>query len=161
MAGVRGGSDGNSDREAAFAQLRQITAAVDVPVTADLEGGYGLAPGDLVDAMLAAGAVGCNIEDTDHANGNGLLEAEAQAAYLAGIRAEADQQGVRVVLNARIDAIIRHPQRDAATALAEVLRRARLYFEAGVEVLILGSVSADPRHLDMLCERVLPEIRRG
>jgi 2-methylisocitrate lyase-like PEP mutase family enzyme len=54
MAGVRGGSDGNSDREAAFAQLRQITAAVDVPVTADLEGGYGLAPGDLVDAMLAA-----------------------------------------------------------------------------------------------------------
>src|ERR1700676_3091048 len=133
MAGVRGGSDDNSDREAAFAQLRQITAAVDVPVTADLEGGYGLAPGDLVDAMLAAGAVGCNIEDTDHANGHGLLEAEAQAAYLAGIRAEADQQGVRVVLNARIDAIIRHPQRDAAAALAEVLRRARLYFEAGVD----------------------------
>jgi hypothetical protein len=52
MAAVRGGSDDNRDREAAFAQLRQITAAVDVPVTADLEGGYGLAPGDLVDALL-------------------------------------------------------------------------------------------------------------
>jgi len=155
MAGVRGGSDGNSDREAAFAQLRQITAAVDVPVTADLEGGYGLAPGDLVEAMLAAGAVGCNIEDTDHANGNGLLEAEAQAAYLAGIRAEADQQGVRVVLNARIDAIIRHPQRDAATALPEVLRRARLYFEAGVDCVYPISLR-DP----VLVSHVVKELRR-
>src|SRR5205807_5101740 len=44
MAGARGGSDDNGDREAAFAQLRQITGAVDVPVTADLEGGYDLAP---------------------------------------------------------------------------------------------------------------------
>ena len=155
MAGVRGGSDGNSDREAAFAQLRQITAAVDVPVTADLEGGYGLAPGDLVDGMLAAGAVGCNIEDTDHANGNGLLEAEAQAAYLAGIRAEADQQGVRVVLNARIDAIIRHPQRDAATAMAEVLRRARLYFEAGVDCVYPIGLR-DP----MLVSHVVKELGR-
>src|ERR1700677_830964 len=48
MASARGGTDDNRDRAAAFAQLRQITAAVDVPVTADLEGGYGFAPGDLV-----------------------------------------------------------------------------------------------------------------
>jgi 2-methylisocitrate lyase-like PEP mutase family enzyme len=87
MAAAPGGSDGNRDREAAFAQLRQITAAVDVPVTADLEGGYDLAPGDLVDALLDAGAVGCNIEDTDHATGDRLLDAEARAAYLGGIRA--------------------------------------------------------------------------
>ncbi len=75
MADARGGSDDNRDREAAFAQLRQITAAVDVPVTADLEGGYGLDPADLVDALLAAGAVGCNLDDTDHAAGDGLLDA--------------------------------------------------------------------------------------
>src|SRR6195256_1753347 len=110
MAGVRGGSDGNRDREAAFAQLRQITAAVDVPVTADLEGGYDLAAGDLVDALFDAGAVGCNIEDTDHATGDRLLDSEARAAYLADIRAAADQRGVRIVLNARIDAIIPHPR---------------------------------------------------
>src|SRR5205085_2960844 len=79
MASARGGSDDNRDRKAAFDQLRQITAAVDVPVTADLEGGYGLSPGDLVDALLDAGAVGCNIEDTDHAAGDGLLDARAQA----------------------------------------------------------------------------------
>jgi 2-methylisocitrate lyase-like PEP mutase family enzyme len=133
MASARGGSDGNRDREAAFAQLRQITAAVDVPVTADLEGGYDLAPSDLVDALLDAGAVGCNIEDTDHATGNGLLNAEGRATYLAGIRAAADQRGVGIVLNARIDAIIRHPQRDPAAVLDEVLRRASLYLDAGAD----------------------------
>jgi alkanesulfonate monooxygenase SsuD/methylene tetrahydromethanopterin reductase-like flavin-dependent oxidoreductase (luciferase family) len=43
----------------------------------------------------------------------------------------------------------------------DLVRGAHEYFDAGVEVLILGSVSADPRHLDMLCERVVPEIGRG
>jgi 2-methylisocitrate lyase-like PEP mutase family enzyme len=133
MARARGGSDDNRDGEATFAQLRQITAAVDVPVTADLEGGYDLAPDELVDALLDAGAVGCNLEDTDHAAGVGLLDADSRAAYLAGVRAAADRRGVGIVLNARIDAIIRHPQRDPAAALDEVLRRARLYLDAGAD----------------------------
>ena len=133
MATARGGADDNRGRDAAFAQLRQIASVVDVPVTADLEGGYGLAPDDLVDALLDAGAVGCNIEDTDHLAGDGLLDADAHAAYLAAIRAAADARGVPIVLNARIDAIIRHPARDAAAALDEVLRRARRYLEAGVD----------------------------
>jgi 2-methylisocitrate lyase-like PEP mutase family enzyme len=133
MAAARGGSDDNSDSQAAFHQLRQITAAVDVPVTADLEGGYGLNPTDLVDALLDAGAVGCNIEDTDHSTGDRLLDVEGQAAYLAGIRAAADERGVGIVVNARIDAIIRHPQRDPAAALDEVLHRARRYLDAGAD----------------------------
>jgi 2-methylisocitrate lyase-like PEP mutase family enzyme len=133
MAAARGGSDSNRDRETAFAQLRSITAAVDVPVTADLEGGYDLEPDDLVDALLDAGAVGCNVEDTDHTTGDRLLAAEARAAYLADIRATADRRGVGIVLNARIDAIIRHPQRDPVAAMAEVLRRARLYLDAGAD----------------------------
>ncbi len=133
MAAARGGTDDNRDGEAAFAQLRQIAAAVDVPVTADLEGGYDMPPDDLVDALLDAGAVGCNIEDTDHAAGTGLLDARRQADYLAGIRAAADRRGVGVVLNARIDAIIRHPRRDPAAALDEVLRRAHVYLDAGAD----------------------------
>jgi 2-methylisocitrate lyase-like PEP mutase family enzyme len=133
MASARAGSDGNRDRDAAFVQLRQIAAAVDVPVTADLEGGYDLVPSDLVDAMLDAGIVGCNIEDTDHASGAGLLDAEARADYLAGIKDAAAQRGVGIVLNARIDAIIRHPQRDPVAAMDEVLRRARLYLAAGAD----------------------------
>ena len=133
MAAARAGSDGNRDREAAFTQLRQITSAVDVPVTADLEGGYDLAPADLVDAILDAGAVGCNIEDTDYATGDRLLDAESRAAYLGAIRTAADQRGVGIVLNARIDAIIRHPQRDPVAVMDEVLRRARLYLDAGAD----------------------------
>jgi 2-methylisocitrate lyase-like PEP mutase family enzyme len=133
MATARAGSDGNRDRDAAFAQLRQITAVVDVPVTADLEGGYDMEPGELVDALLDAGAVGCNIEDTDHATGDRLLDAEARAAYFGAIRSAADERGVGIVLNARIDAIIRHPQRDAAAAMDEVLRRGRLYLDAGAD----------------------------
>src|SRR6202049_3344861 len=133
MAAARAGSDGNRDREAAFAQLRQIAAAVDVAGTAALEGGYDLAPDALVDAMLDAGAVGCNIEDTDHATGDRLLDATARAAYLGAIRAAADQRGVGIVLNARIAAIIRHPDRAAPAARAEVPRRARLYLDAGAD----------------------------
>jgi 2-methylisocitrate lyase-like PEP mutase family enzyme len=133
MAAARGGTDDNRDGQAAFAQLRQIAAGVDVPVTADLEGGYGMAADDLIDALLDAGAVGCNLEDTDHAAGNGLLDAQRHATYLAAIRAAADHRGVGIVLNARIDAIIRHPQRDPAAALDEVLRRARLYLDAGAD----------------------------
>ena len=134
MASARGGSDSNRDREAAFAQIRQIASAVDVPVTADIEAGYDLVPDDLVNYLLEAGAVGCNIEDTDHAGGgNQLLEADAQAAYLADIRAAADRRDVGIVINARIDAIVRHPQRDPAAAMDEILRRARLYLDAGVD----------------------------
>lgn len=133
MAAARAGSDGNRDRDAAFAQLRQIASAVDVPVTADLEGGYDLAASDLVDALLDAGAVGCNIEDTDHVAGDRLLDAGERAAYLAAIRAAADRAGVRIVINARIDAIIRDPARDAVAAMDEVLRRARLYLAAGAD----------------------------
>jgi 2-methylisocitrate lyase-like PEP mutase family enzyme len=56
-----------------------------------------------------------------------------RAAYLAGIRSAAEGRGVPIVLNARIDAIIRHPQRDPAAAMDEVLRRARLYLDAGAD----------------------------
>ena len=155
MAIARGGADNNRDRDAAFAQLRQITAAVGVPVTADLEGGYDLDPDDLVGALLDAGAVGCNIEDTDHASGGGLLDAEAHATYLAGVRAAADRHGVGVVLNARIDAILHHPQHDPEASLAEVVRRAKLYYEAGADCVYPITLS-DP---DVIA-RVVQELDR-
>jgi 2-methylisocitrate lyase-like PEP mutase family enzyme len=52
-----------------LAAVGRIAAAVEVPVTADLEAGYGLAPDDLVAGLLEAGAVGLNQEDTEHASG--------------------------------------------------------------------------------------------
>ena len=65
-----------------FAALARIGGAVDVPVTADLEAGFGLAPDELVERLLAAGAVGCNLEDSDHAVGgtSPLVPTERHAA---------------------------------------------------------------------------------
>ena len=60
---------------AAFAVIARITRSVLVPVTADVEGGYRLLPEDLADQLLHAGAVGCNLEDTDHHGGAGLVDA--------------------------------------------------------------------------------------
>jgi 2-methylisocitrate lyase-like PEP mutase family enzyme len=133
VAAAWGEQDNNTGREAAFTVLRRITRAVGIPVTADIEAGYGLTGAELVEALLDAGAVGCNIEDTDHAGGAGLRDAGAQAAYLAEVRAAAIAAGVPVVINARIDTIVRHPQRDAQAVMQETVRRARLYFEAGAD----------------------------
>src|SRR5205085_1249749 len=49
-----------------FAAVARIAGAVDVPVTADLEAGYGLPAGDLVERVIAGGLVGLNLEDSDH-----------------------------------------------------------------------------------------------
>src|SRR5689334_3317976 len=49
-----------------FAAVGRIARVLDVPLTADLEAGYGLSAADVVQRMLEAGAVGCNLEDTDH-----------------------------------------------------------------------------------------------
>lgn len=133
VAGAGGWSDGNAAGPAAFAALATIADAVTVPVTADLEGGYGLGGDELVDALLAAGAVGCNIEDTDHARGDQLLNAEEHAAYFATVRAAADARGVPIVVNARIDTIIRSAARDPELVFDETVRRARLYLEGGAD----------------------------
>jgi 2-methylisocitrate lyase-like PEP mutase family enzyme len=55
----------------AFGVIARVARGVSVPVTADLEAGYGLSPEDLVGRLLDAGAVGCNLEDTDHHGGAG------------------------------------------------------------------------------------------
>src|SRR5437763_7298070 len=94
VAAAWGETDNNTGREAAFTALRRISGAVGIPVTADVEAGYGLTGRELVEALLAAGAVGCNIEDTDHATGAGLRDAGTQAAYLAEVRAAASEAGV-------------------------------------------------------------------
>jgi 2-methylisocitrate lyase-like PEP mutase family enzyme len=110
--------------------VARIAAAVDVPVTADLEAGYGLSPAELVTGLLGAGAVGLNFEDTDHEAG-GLTDAERQAERLAAIKQAGRDAGVDVVLNARVDAFLRGVEPDAQ--LDEAVRRGRLYAEAGAD----------------------------
>ena len=117
-----------------FAAVRRISAAVSVPVTADLEGGYGLAPADLVDRLLAAGAVGLNLEDTDRsgAGSDGLISAEDAAARISGVREAAERSGVPIVINARVDVFLRG-ERDSEERLSQALRRGRIYLDAGAD----------------------------
>ena len=139
---------GHADGEAApwremFAAAARIAAAVPVPVTVDAEAGYGLAPDEFVAELLAAGAVGCNLEDTDHRAG-GLVDAGAQADRLAAIRAAADAAGVPVVLNARIDTYLGTSGIAEEDRLAETVRRAHRYRAAGADcVYPIGVSSTD------------------
>ncbi|WP_052863773.1 isocitrate lyase/PEP mutase family protein [Streptomyces niger] len=98
-----GYGDGHTPADEMFAAVARITRAVDVPVTADVEAGYGLPAKELVDRLLEAGAVGCNLEDSDAATGV-LRDPERQAAWLAEVRAAA---GDALVINARIDTFLR------------------------------------------------------
>jgi 2-methylisocitrate lyase-like PEP mutase family enzyme len=115
-----------------FGALARIARVVDVPVTADIEAGYGLSPEQVVQRMLGAGVVGCNLEDTDHAAGRTLRDAEAQAARLAAVRRAAQAAGVNIVLNARVDVFLRQAP-EAGPPIDEAIRRGRLYLDAGAD----------------------------
>ena len=117
-----------------FKAIARICRVVpDVPVTADIESGYELSPEELVQRLLEAGAVGCNLEDTDHAGGGrGLRDADSQAQRLLAFKAAARAAGVDIVLNARVDVFLR--SHDAADVVVdEALTRAQLYVEAGAD----------------------------
>lgn len=134
---------GYGDHEAApvdemFAAAARIATAVSVPVTVDLESGYGLPARELVDRLLTAGAVGCNLEDSVHSAatgarpGGGLRDAEAQAVWLAEVRATASAAGVDVVVNARVDVFVQQAG-EPEGRVDEAVRRGRAYLTAGAD----------------------------
>jgi 2-methylisocitrate lyase-like PEP mutase family enzyme len=128
----------------AFGALARIAAAVDVPVTADIESGYGLEAGDLVERLLAAGAVGLNLEDTDHRAG-AIRSIDEAAARIAAVRAAADRAGVPIVINARVDAFVAAP--DDLGRLDEAIERGRRYLAAGADCTY-PILLADPRAIE-------------
>jgi 2-methylisocitrate lyase-like PEP mutase family enzyme len=121
--------DPSTPLEPMFDAVRRIADAVDVPVTADLLDGYGLDPDDLIDRLLSTGAVGCNLEDSDHAKPGDLLDPDLVADRIAAIRAASARAGVDIVLNARVDSYLHH----GPTATPDVLARARRYLDAGAD----------------------------
>ncbi|MFC0625058.1 isocitrate lyase/PEP mutase family protein [Kribbella deserti] len=125
MARANGYDDGEQTPPVEmFAAIARIARVVDLPVTADIEAGYGLAPAELAERLLEAGAVGCNLEDSRPATGE-LVDPEQQAAYLADVRAAA---GADLVINGRVDIFIAGSN-DVEAAIA----RGRLYRRAGVD----------------------------
>lgn len=117
-----------------FAAAGRVAGAVSVPVTVDAEAGYHLQPRELVDRLLEIGAVGCNLEDTDHRVG-GLLEVGAQADWLAAVRSAAEDAGVPMVLNARVDSFLPGSGLPEEARLADAVRRGRRYRAAGADCI--------------------------
>jgi 2-methylisocitrate lyase-like PEP mutase family enzyme len=149
VAAAQGFADGEKlPLDVAIANLERIVAAVELPVTIDLEGGYGDAAASAARARRA-GAVGCNLEDRV-IGGEGLYPAERQAARLAAVREAA---GPSFFVNARIDLFLKAPPEAHDEALlGEALERARAYADAGANGVFLPGL-ADERLIGLACER--------
>jgi 2-methylisocitrate lyase-like PEP mutase family enzyme len=123
--------------EEMLAAAARIARGVDAPVTVDAEAGYGLEPAELVAALRAVGAAGCNLEDSDH-NAGSLRDPDRHAEWLAAVRQAASDDGYPLVINARVDVFL-GPFFAGATpeALEELvpegLRRANAYLAAGAD----------------------------
>jgi hypothetical protein len=105
IAAAHGYADGEAlSREAMIEAVRVVASAVELAVTADLERGYGDARLTL-ECALEAGAVGCNLEDSD--GNDGLWPAEEHAAVVAAARAAGDAADVPLAINARTDVYLR------------------------------------------------------
>ena len=117
-----------------LARVGQITAAVEVPVSVDVESGYGEQPARLIDGLLAAGAVGLNIEDTVHREDGRLRTPEEHAALVAELRAASDGAGVHVVINARTDLFLRRDG-DESDRVQRAVSRLKLAAQSGADSL--------------------------
>lgn len=112
--------------------VRRIAATVDVPVSADMEGGYGDTPdaaAETARGVIAAGAVGMNLEDSGSAGR--LLDAGLHADRVRAAREAANAAAVPLVINARTDVFEAPGTNDQR--LAEAVRRANLYLAAGAD----------------------------
>jgi 2-methylisocitrate lyase-like PEP mutase family enzyme len=144
VAYVAGFPDGQAiSRDVMLAHVATIARAVELPVTADLEGGYGPTVADAVMTVcgaIAAGAVGMNFEDSTSADAP-LLSLEAQSARIRAIRAAADERGVPFVINARTDVYrIRASEEEQ---FGEAIARAKAYLDAGADCIFVPFIAEE------------------
>jgi 2-methylisocitrate lyase-like PEP mutase family enzyme len=125
--------------------VQRVASSVNVPVTADMEWGYGEDPKEVAENMrrvLRAGAVGINLEDSIR-EGERLFDLEFQCARIRAIREMARQEGIPLVINARTDVFWPRVAGTDAEKFDEAIRRAKAYFQAGADCfypIILGDL---------------------
>ena len=131
IAASRGYEDGeNIPVDEMIEEVRRIAAATSLPVSADLEGGYGNAP-ETIRKAIGAGIVGANLEDQMKP----LAEAVAQVE--AVMKAAAAEGVPDFVLNARTDAFVKAGDRDPREVLADAVERGKAFLEAGAPVVFV------------------------
>jgi 2-methylisocitrate lyase-like PEP mutase family enzyme len=142
VAFAQGYPDGQRiGRDEMLAIVARIAAAVQVPVTADVEAGYGHAPADVAETMravVASGAVGVNLED-NNGTPDPLYPLDVKVARLKAARAQADGTGIHLVINARIDTYLLGAGKPE-TRFDETIRRANAYLGAGVDSIFVPGV---------------------
>jgi len=137
IAASRGYEDGeNIPLDEMIAAVGVIAAATSLPVSADLEAGYGN-PGETVRKAIGAGAVGANIEDQMRPL------ADAVERMSAVIRA-AEAEGIDFVLNARTDAFLKGKDRDPAAVLADAIERGRAFLDVGATTVFVPGLLDEP-----------------
>lgn len=106
VADAIGSSDGENMKFSRYLRVsKRIIQAVDVPVSVDVESGYGLEPGELIYRLLEIGAAGANIEDVVHRESKRVRGRNEHADYIGRARQAADEAGVPFVINGRTDAV--------------------------------------------------------
>ena len=110
----------------------RIAASTELPVSADLEGGYGDAA-ETVRRAIGLGVVGANIEDQ-------LKPLPEAARQVEAIMKAAEDEGVDFVLNARTDTFHLQRDRDPAANVAESIERGRAYLDAGAPVVFVPAI---------------------
>ncbi|MDG6899047.1 MAG: isocitrate lyase/phosphoenolpyruvate mutase family protein [Nitrososphaerota archaeon] len=151
------------------AAVGRIARALSVPLSVDVIGGFGDTPENVaksVRAVVAAGAVGINIEDFTHIS-NELLSLENQLVRLKALIRLREQTGVPFVINARTDAL-RFAVGDESARLQEAVRRSEAYRDLGVDCVYpiglvdAASISAFVKALDfptnVMVRRGLPPV---
>jgi 2-methylisocitrate lyase-like PEP mutase family enzyme len=152
-----GAPDGDRlTREQAVDLVARVAAAVALPVTADIENGFADKPegvAETVREVLAAGAVGVNLEDMAYPESGAVqLPPADQAERIAAARGAADDAGIPLYINARIDTYLRQVG-DPEDRLAATVQRATAYLNAGASgVFVPGT--ADPDTLAALVEAI-------
>jgi len=137
IAAAYGYEDGeNIPVELMIEAVGTVVSATDLPVTADLEAGYGN-PGETVRKAISVGVVGANLEDQMKPLGESV--AAVETALAAG-----HAEGIDFVLNARTDAFVKAGDRPRADVLADAIERGSAYLGAGAPVVFVpGKLTED------------------
>ncbi|HRQ31805.1 MAG TPA: isocitrate lyase/phosphoenolpyruvate mutase family protein [Anaerolineales bacterium] len=143
VANANGYPDGERMSRAEMLEaIRRIAQMTALPVTADMEEGFGAAPQQVAETArltLETGAVGINLEDGTRDEAHPLTEIPLQAEKIKAARQAADAYNVPLVINARVD-VYEKAGDDHKDFLAEAIRRGNAYREAGADCIFMISV---------------------
>jgi 2-methylisocitrate lyase-like PEP mutase family enzyme len=143
VAALQGYPDGQLiPRQEMLDVVGRIARAVRVPVSADMEAGYGTTAKDMAEtakAVLAAGAVGMNLEDVTGDDASSHVDTSLQMEKIGTIREVSASLGVPLVLNARTD-IYLMPIGAEASRFERTVERLRAYRKAGADCVFAPGI---------------------